>query len=113
MTRKFDIVVIGTGEAASPVTSQCRSAGWEVAVIDSRPFGGTCALRGCDPKKGFVGAAEALDRVRALDGRGLRPEGARLEWRDLMRFQRGLTAPVPQSQEQAFGKAGIAALHRP
>jgi glutathione reductase (NADPH) len=51
MTRKFDLVVIGTGAAASPVASRCRSAGWQVAVIDSRPFGGTCALRGCDPKK--------------------------------------------------------------
>jgi ubiquinone/menaquinone biosynthesis C-methylase UbiE len=25
--------------------------------VDSRPFGGTCALRGCDPKKVLVGAA--------------------------------------------------------
>jgi glutathione reductase (NADPH) len=32
-----------------------------VAVVDSRPFGGTCALRGCDPKKVLVGAAEVID----------------------------------------------------
>src|SRR6266566_662067 len=58
MTRKFDLVVIGTGSAASTVARECRSAGWEVAIVDSRPFGGTCALRGCDPKKVLVGAAE-------------------------------------------------------
>src|SRR2546427_11725995 len=51
MTKKFDLVVIGTGTAASTVASQCRKAGWQVAIIDSRPFGGTCPLRGCDPKK--------------------------------------------------------------
>jgi len=35
MTRNFDLVVIATGEAASAVSSRCRSAGWQVAVIDS------------------------------------------------------------------------------
>jgi hypothetical protein len=52
MTRKFDVIAIGTGSAASTVASRCREAGWQVAIVDSRPFGGTCALRGCDPKKG-------------------------------------------------------------
>jgi hypothetical protein len=37
-----------------------RAAGWQVAVIDHRPFGGTCALRGCDPKKMLVSGAEAI-----------------------------------------------------
>jgi pyruvate/2-oxoglutarate dehydrogenase complex dihydrolipoamide dehydrogenase (E3) component len=54
--RQFDLVVIGTGTAAGVVAHKCRRAGWSVAVIDSRPFGGTCALRGCDPKKVLVGA---------------------------------------------------------
>jgi glutathione reductase (NADPH) len=51
MTRKFDMLAIGTGSGASAAAYQCRAAGWHVAVVDSRPFGGTCALRGCDPKK--------------------------------------------------------------
>ena len=49
MERRFDLVVIGTG-IASAVASRCREAGWTVAVVDYRPFGGTCALRGCIPK---------------------------------------------------------------
>jgi len=54
MNKQFDLIAIGTGSAASSVASRCRAAGWQVAVIDSRPFGGTCALRGCDPKKVLV-----------------------------------------------------------
>ena len=50
----FDLIVIGTGTAASTTASECSSAGWSVAIIDSLPFGGTCALRGCDPKKVLV-----------------------------------------------------------
>src|ERR1700704_2899857 len=59
MDRQYDLVVIGTG-IASKAASRCREAGWTVAVIDSRPFGGTCALRGCIPKKILVAAAEAV-----------------------------------------------------
>lgn len=50
-THTFDLVAIGTGTAAKKVASECRRAGWSVAVVDHLPFGGTCALRGCDPKK--------------------------------------------------------------
>ncbi len=68
MRKQFDLVVIGTGSAASTVAHECRSAGWDVAIIDSRPFGGTCALRGCDPKKVLVGAAEVVDWVQRMNG---------------------------------------------
>ena len=45
----FDLIGIGT--ASSTTASECSSAGWSVAIKDLLPFGGTCALRGCDPKK--------------------------------------------------------------
>jgi glutathione reductase (NADPH) len=57
----FDLIVIGTGSAASAAAYQCSSKGWSVAIIDSLPFGGTCALRGCDPKKVLVEAAKIVD----------------------------------------------------
>ncbi|PYV68091.1 MAG: hypothetical protein DMG96_37395, partial [Acidobacteria bacterium] len=35
--RKFDLIVIGTGAAASAAAFKCRKAGWSVAITDSRP----------------------------------------------------------------------------
>ena len=40
----FDLVVIGAGEAGSAVATECRAAGWQVAIVDSSDFGGTCGL---------------------------------------------------------------------
>jgi glutathione reductase (NADPH) len=111
MTKKFDVVVIGTGAAASAVAHPCRAAGWQVAVVDSRPFGGTCALRGCDPKKVLVGAADAVDWVRRMNGNGVRAEQLQIDWPELMRFKRTFTEPVPKQSEAAFAKAGIATFH--
>jgi glutathione reductase (NADPH) len=111
MNKKFDLVVLGTGSAASTVASKSRSAGWQVAIVDSRPFGGTCALRGCDPKKVLVGAADVMDWVRRMEGKGIRNEHARIDWAELMKFKRSFTDPVPVSREASFQKAGIATFH--
>jgi glycerol-3-phosphate dehydrogenase len=35
---KFDLVVIGTGAAATTVASKCASAGWKVAITAMRPI---------------------------------------------------------------------------
>lgn len=111
MNRKFDLIAIGTGSAASAAASRCRAAGWQVAIVDSRPFGGTCALRGCDPKKVLVGAAELTDWARRMQGKGIRTEQLKIDWQQLMQFKRSFTNPVPTKREEGLAKAGIAAFH--
>ena len=111
MIRTFDVVVIGTGSAACVVATRCRKAGRQVAIIDSRPFGGTCALRGCDPKKVLVGATEVIDWNRRMQDKGIRAQQTRIDWPELMRFKRTFTEPVPKQTEQWMAKSGIATFH--
>jgi len=59
-TKNFDLIIIGTGAAASTMAYKCNHAGWKVVVVDSRPYGGTCALCEFDPKKVLVGAAACM-----------------------------------------------------
>jgi len=110
MERQFDLVVVGTG-VTSAVATRCREAGWTVAVIDSKPFGGTCALRGCVPKKILVGATEAVQSARDLAGHGVRANGVTLAWPELMRFKRSMVDPTPQRTEQAWAKIGVEQFH--
>jgi glutathione reductase (NADPH) len=109
--RHYDLVIIGTGSAASATAFPCRTAGWQVAVIDSRPFGGTCALRGCHPKKMLVSAAEVLDATARMAGKGVRTRGIAIDWAELMRFKRSETDPSPAFFEQNFAQAGIDGFH--
>ncbi|GAA2594494.1 NAD(P)/FAD-dependent oxidoreductase [Dactylosporangium fulvum] len=110
MKKSFDVVVIGTGEAGSTVATRCQAAGRNVAIVDSRPFGGTCGLRGCDPKKVLVGAAEIIDRKRRMEGRGVAGD-LRIDWPELIRFKATFTDPFPRQREDSFAKEGVETFH--
>src|SRR5437870_4491108 len=104
MTTTIDVIVLGTGSAAQSVAYPCREAGLSVAVVDYHPFGGTCQLRGCDPKKVLVGVSELVDWSRRMQGKGVSAP-------DLIRFKRTFTDPVPEQNEQSFAEAGIITRH--
>ena len=110
MEKSFDLVVIGTGAGASTVANRCRGAGWAVAIIDELPFGGTCQLRGCDPKKVLRRAAEVVDATRLMRRKGVRDPGLTIDWPALMAFKRSFTDLVPANRERGFAEAGIAAF---
>lgn len=110
MAETFDFIAIGSGTAAQVATHRLADAGKRCAVVDYRPFGGTCALRGCDPKKMMVSAEEVLTAFRRMNGNGI--EGSvSIDWPDLQAFKRSFTEPVPQKQEARYEKKGIASFH--
>ncbi|HEY2993974.1 MAG TPA: NAD(P)/FAD-dependent oxidoreductase [Methylomirabilota bacterium] len=110
MDRQYDLVVVGSG-VTSAVASRCREAGWSVAVADRQPFGGTCALRGCVPKKILVGAAEAVNAARDLSGHGVPARELKLDWPELRAFKQSLIGRTTEHTEQAWAKAGIEQFH--
>jgi glutathione reductase (NADPH) len=107
---KFDLIIIGTGTAAMVAAMRVRAAGWTVAVIDEKPFGGTCALRGCDPKKMLVAGAEVIHAERRMSGNGVEGE-VRIAWPDLIHFKRTFTDPVPEKHKQRYRTKGIETFH--
>jgi glutathione reductase (NADPH) len=106
----YDLLVIGTGTAAQVTAGRIRKAGRTVAMIDHRPFGGTCALRGCDPKRMLVSGTEAIDLSRRMHGHGVAGE-LRIDWRELIAFKRSFTDLIPPKREEDFAKRGIDAFH--
>lgn len=111
MNIKYDLVIIGSGSAARAAAYRCRTAGWSVAVVDYQPFGGTCALRGCDPKRVIIGAADAVDQARRLVDKGVRVAGLEINWSELIRFKRSFTDYMPKQIEESFIKQGIDTFH--
>lgn len=105
--KRFDLIVIGGGTGGNGVA---RMAGWTVASIDSLPFGGTCALRGCDPKKMLIAVTEGVEWTRNLDGKGLETRTS-VDWPDMIAFKRTFTDAMPGRIEGGLEKVGITVLH--
>ncbi|AXH99527.1 NAD(P)/FAD-dependent oxidoreductase [Sporosarcina sp. PTS2304] len=110
MVKEYDLVVIGTGSAGSITAMKCKEAGWSVAIIDHRPFGGTCSQRGCDPKKVLVEVAELIDWNKRMHGKGI-IEDSTIDWPELMAFKSTFTETIPEDTEEKFGEAGIDMYH--
>lgn len=111
MPKSFDLIVIGAGMAAVSAAHKCADAGWSVAIVDELPYGGTCALRGCDPKKILRRGAEIVDAARRLQGKGIDGSSTAIVWSDLVAFKRSFTDKMPSKVEGGLENNGVETLH--
>lgn len=109
--KEYDVFVIGTGTAGKTVAYDCAAEGLKVAIADNREFGGTCAQRGCDPKKVLVGITEAMQLSKNLEGKGI-VSAPKIDWTALQKFKSTFTDAVPASTEKKLKEAGIEMFHQ-
>jgi pyruvate/2-oxoglutarate dehydrogenase complex dihydrolipoamide dehydrogenase (E3) component len=63
---QYDAIIIGSGQAGTPLASTLAGAGWKTALVEREHVGGTCVNEGCTPTKTMV----ASGRVAYLARRG-------------------------------------------
>jgi len=55
--KTYDAIVIGSGQAGTPLAKKLAKAGKKTAIIEKRFIGGTCVNDGCTPTKALVASA--------------------------------------------------------
>ncbi|THH41927.1 dihydrolipoyl dehydrogenase family protein [Neolewinella litorea] len=104
--KHYEILVVGAGSAGQSVAVAAAKAGKTVAIAEGRAYGGTCPLRGCDPKLVLHAAAETMYRLHRLSGKGFtRAPG--FAWEDLMNWKRSFTEPIPEKSRQRMRESGV------
>lgn len=77
---KFDAIIIGSGEAGTPLVFSLASKGRKIAFIEKEHVGGTCVNVGCTPTKAYVASARRMWDARHGDALGITiPAGAKAE----------------------------------
>ena len=76
--RNFDLMIIGTGSGNSVIGPE--HDGWDIAVVERGPFGGTCLNVGCIPSKMFVYAAEMAELAADSDRLGVHTRFHGADW---------------------------------
>ncbi|WP_035055677.1 dihydrolipoyl dehydrogenase [Andreprevotia chitinilytica] len=84
-TIHIDVAVIGAGTAGLAAYRAAKAAGKSAVVIESGPYGTTCARVGCMPSKLLIAAAEAAHELRHTAPFGVHVDGdIRIDGREVM-----------------------------
>lgn len=75
MSRSFDAIIVGAGQAGPPLAGRLTAAGMKVALIERHLFGGTCVNTGCMPTKTLVASARAAHVARHAAEYGVTIQG--------------------------------------
>lgn len=105
--RHYRLCVLGSGPSGQNVAVKMAKQGWSVVLVESRQLGGTCALRGCSPKKVLANASKLFDAVDHVRGKMTMDDAPRIDWSMIRDFRHEFTDPVPESTADKFRKTGI------
>ena len=107
MSRSYDVLVLGAGNAGMGAAGVTRAAGKSVAVVESWDVGGTCPLRGCVPKKVLVAAAQVLHQIDLAPQHHISVGKPALDWAALIARERTFVEGVPEAFTKSLEDRGI------
>jgi len=104
---KFDVVILGGGNAGIGVTGPVRRAGMSVAMIEQDLLGGTCPNRGCTPKKVLVAAGHALHEIERAAVHHIAVGKPRLDWAALIDREKEMIKDIPANLARSMAKRDV------
>src|ERR1035438_7339430 len=116
--QQYDAIVIGSGQAGTPLSTALAEAGMHTALIEREHVGGTCVNEGCTPTKTMVASARVAYLARRGVDYGIHTgeirvdmERVRKRKRDIVdSFRNGSQARIEKTPnlELIFGEASFA-----
>src|SRR5712664_3726761 len=76
---KYDAIVIGSGQAGTPLSQKLAEHGWTVALIEKEHLGGTCVNTGCTPTKTMIASAQVAHYARHAGNWGVHAADVRVD----------------------------------
>jgi pyruvate/2-oxoglutarate dehydrogenase complex dihydrolipoamide dehydrogenase (E3) component len=64
VTKTYDAIIIGAGQAGVPLARSLAGAGWKTALVEREHVGGTCYNEGCTPTKTMIASARSAYAAR-------------------------------------------------
>jgi glutathione reductase (NADPH) len=104
---RYDVLIVGGGNAGMGVTVPTRAAALSVALVEARDLGGTCPNRGCTPKKILVAAAHAMHEIERARIHGITVNEPRLDWAALIAREKQMISHLPGSFEKQMVHRGV------
>jgi pyruvate/2-oxoglutarate dehydrogenase complex dihydrolipoamide dehydrogenase (E3) component len=82
--KKFDAIVIGSGQAGNPLMFDLADRGQRVAMIEKNELGGSCINFGCTPTKTLIASSTLYHRVQNSGELGVITENVELDFKKVI-----------------------------
>jgi pyruvate/2-oxoglutarate dehydrogenase complex dihydrolipoamide dehydrogenase (E3) component len=82
--KHYDAIVIGAGQAGTPLGRRLAESGLKTALIEKRWVGGTCVNDGCSPTKAMVASAKAAWSARHNETLGVGVGGITIDFDEIL-----------------------------
>lgn len=100
-TKKYDIVVIGSG-AGAEILQYAVNHGYNAALIDKGPAGGTCLNVGCIPTKMMTSVADRIQEIRESNKFGIDSEIKNINFEKIMKDTKNAVQPSHEQIKQSL-----------
>jgi pyruvate/2-oxoglutarate dehydrogenase complex dihydrolipoamide dehydrogenase (E3) component len=111
MTTTYNAIIVGSGQAAGPLSTALAGAGWKVALIEQEHVGGTCINEGCTPTKTMVASARVAYLARRSADYGIDTGPVRVAMARVRQRKRDMVESFRQgSQQRIEGAKGVELL---
>lgn len=108
MTKSYDLIWIGTGQATGTVIPRLIDLGKKVAIAEGGKFGGSCVNYGCTPTKTMVASARAAYMARRGPDFGVKTGEFQIDFQRVMERQNQIRESGSQGMENwLLGMDGV------
>lgn len=103
---RWDVIVLGAGQAGSPLAARLAEAGKRVLLVERKHVGGTCANYGCTPTKTLIASARAAHVARTSAPLGIHVESVEVDFAAVIERKDAMVHRWREGVERRIARAG-------
>ncbi|OOQ58441.1 dihydrolipoyl dehydrogenase [Mucilaginibacter pedocola] len=102
--KHYDAIVIGSGQAGSPLCKKLAAAGLKTLLVEKRYIGGTCVNDGCTPTKTMVASARLAYLAGKCNDMGITIKGYTVDLKQVKKRANGIVLKSRNGSQAAMEK---------
>lgn len=104
---RYDAIIIGSGQAGTPLAKALADKGWKVAVAEGQHVGGTCINYGCTPTKTLIASARVAHLARRGADYGVHTGAVSVDFARVMERQKNVVRQFRSGSERRLSHDNI------
>ena len=100
----YDAIVIGAGQAGTPLSKKLAESGLKTLLIEKRWVGGTCVNDGCSPTKAMIASAKTCWIVANAKKMGVIVPDFKVDLKTILKRKNDIVHMMRENTEKGIGK---------